>query len=306
MKFEEFKTALVKILKGCYEDRAEVVVHQVYKNGCSYEGICIRLKGAECCAVPVFDVEEYYEAYKTGKMTLDKCVHTILEMNSPYEQMSEIERKVDIKSLLVWEEVKNEVYPVLFPVKGNEQMLEPLVKRNLLDLAVVYIIRNAERGMGTAVAKISESLLNLYGITEEELHRQAMKNLEKDGYMFIDFEQIILQLCSEQSVEEISYEPTQELSKGRMYILRNKSGFYGAAGILNEKLLKKAIGYNDAYIIPSSVNEVIVILEEEGMCVEELNEIIKEVNQQEVEIYERLSDHYYYYEGKSGKLKMCA
>lgn len=37
-------------------------------------------------------------------------------------------------------------------------MLEPLVKRNLLDLAVVYIIRNAEQGMGTAVVKISKQL----------------------------------------------------------------------------------------------------------------------------------------------------
>ena len=47
----------------------------------------------------------------------------------------------------------------------------------------------------------------------------------------------------------------EKLNKGRLYVFRNESSLYGAAGILNKKILKEKVGEIDCYVIPSSIYE---------------------------------------------------
>ena len=62
---------------------------------------------------------------------------------------------------------------------------------------------------------------------------------------------------------------------------------------------------NDFYILPSSIHEVILL----PVCAEEnpvrLQEMVKEVNESQVELQEQLSDQVYFYDRKSERLRIC-
>lgn len=56
---------------------------------------------------------------------------------------------------------------------------------------------------------------------------------------------------------------------------------------------------SDFVMFPSSTHEVIVMKYSDDMAVEELQNIVKTVNQQELSPEEKLSDNVYYYDGRS-------
>ena len=83
-----------------------------------------------------------------------------------------------------------------------------------------------------------------------------------------------------------------------MWVLTNELGIYGATAMLYDGVLEEAgeKWEQNFYIIPSSVHELILLLEEWDM--EQLDLMIKEVNEREVKDDEILSDHAYLYDVK--------
>ena len=97
----------------------------------------------------------------------------------------------------------------------------------------------------------------------------------------------------------------EKLKKGKLYVFRNKSSLYGAAGILNKQLLKEKVGKVGCYIIPSSLHELLFLPDSGELDKDEINAMIREVNKT-VDEQERLSEHCYFYHGASQELRMCA
>ena len=81
-----------------------------------------------------------------------------------------------------------------------------------------------------------------------------------------------------------------------MYILSNQTHLNGAASILYQNVLKDFAEKQgkDLFILPSSVNELI-ILNDQGQDPGQLLEIVKEVNRTQVPQSEFLSDSVYHY-----------
>ena len=75
------------------------------------------------------------------------------------------------------------------------------------------------------------------------------------------------------------------------------SQFNGATTILYDGWLGAFAEKNqaDVYILPSSIHELILILDDKEMGAERLQEMVKEVNRTQVENDEVLSDSIYYY-----------
>ncbi len=89
-------------------------------------------------------------------------------------------------------------------------------------------------------------------------------------------------------------------------VLSNKKGLYGAAalfypGILRNIAEKKGSGL---FIIPSSINEVIIIADNGLYIHEYLKNMLMEVNSTEVKLDEILSDNLYYYSYESSRLSV--
>lgn len=211
-----------------------------------------------------------------------------------------------LEGLSDWGFASSRVYPVLLHAGEGKAMSKGAVSTDILDLSIAYTIRCQMEGGGYATAKVTEGMLESYGVSQEELHSAAMGNLKEDGYELIDLEQLILGM--EAGMAEGGSQPVQGgLQEGRMYILRNASGMFGAAGILDPGLLRSVAMGRDCFVLPSSIHETILVPAAgwEGRQ-EELDGMVAEINATQVSENERLSDHSYYYDAQKGEVRIWA
>lgn len=208
-----------------------------------------------------------------------------------------------VQKITDWERVKESIYPILLSTGENQEILERVVSTPMLDLSVMYIYRG-KIGRRCAAVKINLQMLETYGISREELHRQAMENLAGDGYCFRDIWCFIMEKIRGEACEP----DQQKRHKGAegCYILTNTETFYGAAGILDGKKVREFAAGQDFYIIPASVHETIFVPADGKRDVEFYNCMVKSVNEADVDIEDRLSDHVYFYDAGADEIRMCA
>lgn len=301
MGYEEFKQKLSARLRYFYGDGTEVKIDIMKRNnGQEYEGLMVVPKSVEsrCSIAPVIRLDAFYYAYRNGEMDFDGCIEKIcseIRNSEPSEYMFR-----GVNKLLDWNSVKDNIYPILLSTRENSEQLEQLVSMPMLDLSVAYIIRCDVPEEYSGCIKISKNMLECYRVSRDELHRQAVWNLEKDDYEFHDIEPIVRNMM--QGIMEVKVFTKAPLS---MYILTN-SKLYGAAGILNKKMLREFARNRNYYILPSSLHETIFVPDDGGCSKERLDEMVKEVNAELVEAEEILSDHSYYYDAKMEEIRMCA
>lgn len=301
MKYEEFKKELLARLKEQYGEGAEIELHTVKRNnGQSYEGVYIIRKDVDRTVTPIIRIDGLYEKYKNGSMEIQECVEAVCKECKEYEATEDIVELIN--QFADWNAVKDNVYPVLISTNKNEEMLENLVSTSMLDLSVAYIIRIDMQGKNRGSIRISRPLLHYYNIKESQLHRQAMENLEKDGYSFIDMESLIRGMLQPEESEDSSREGTRT----KMYVLTNKTQSYGAAGILDKKLVRNFAKGRNFFILPSSIHETIFVPADDLSDRNIFDNMVKDVNKAQVSEEEQLSDHCYYYDGQTDEVMLCA
>lgn len=199
-----------------------------------------------------------------------------------------------------WERVKERIYPVLLPKgmvvgKGKGQVWHPW-----MDLAAAYSIRGY-RGDGWRMQVwVTEALLAQWGISCEELQRQAMENLRKDHYQIRSIPQILKETFPDSGHhQEMERLPEMEL---QMQVFTNEEMWNGAAGMMEPGFLNRLGKKGDFYILPSSIHEVILLYDTKEFERESLNEMVRQINEEQVAPQERLADHVYYYDSKNGAL----
>ena len=302
MKYEEFKEKLLEKLQDFYGDSAEVEVADVRKNnGVRYDGIQIRMAGDSSRVAPVLNIEGLYNRFTKNGMDMEDCVQAvsrILANNSVPEGVEQAAEKVTD-----WDYVKENVFPILLSTEDNRELLQELASTQMLDLSVAYIIRFKMMDDCDGNAKISKDMLEIYGITTEQLHDQAMENLKWDGYKFQSMESIIRSMIGPDEADEMHRCTRQEEV---MHVLTNSSRSYGAAGILDKDLLKEFAGKQDYYILPSSIHECILVPVIDEFNKEELDCMVAAINATQVIPEERLTDHSYYYDAGACEIRMCA
>ena len=104
-----------------------------------------------------------------------------------------------------------------------------------------------------------------------------------------------------EEIEKMKYD-----DKIDMYVLTNEKRINGAGTMFYDGLLKKFADKieKDLIIIPSSVHEVILIPKDNEISDEEINEMIGEVNENELETVEILSNHMYLYCRRDDRIYM--
>ena len=300
MKYEEFKEKLVNAVKECYGDKVQVMVEKVLKNNSySYDGLKI-MKSPKEKAVPLISVNRMYEKYKEEELELEQCVEQVCQIREEEERnhpMSEF-----IQKLLKWENIKEQVYPVLVLTDRNEEFLKPLAVTEFLDMSVIYRICENTETDGQYSINIKQAMLENYGITLEQLHEQAVKNLEKENYQFISMDSYARALIQFMGQDEKAWMEDKEYTP--MYILTNDSKINGASGILDKELIRNFAGNENYFVILSCVHEAIFVADDGKKDKEELNKIIEDIYTNAVNDEEQLSKHFYYYDGTTGEIVM--
>ena len=299
MNYENFKRNILLKLQDYYGTEADVTIKSMLKNnGVEYDAVSISFKGMQKCPAPVISIGWLYREYEDNKIDIQGCADAIITKNEMLKSTNNVEAFSG--ELMNWQLIKEKVFPMLLSTENNKKLLDGIVSSPLLDLSIAYVIKNEVSNEQWYSVKVTKRMLKYYGISELELHTQAMENLSKDGYKFENMHKVIKNMLSiDTSAEE------QEDSL-EMYVLTNSSNTYGAAGILDKNMLKRFAGEKNFLIIPSSVHETIFIPAFDSTDISLINEMIKEVNITQVDREDVLSEHCYFYDAEANEIRMCA
>lgn len=277
------------------EYQVEIVTNSKL-NAAEKTGLTIRRKQGSQQVIPVIYLEECYEQYLKTQNFME-CVDVICTV---YENQKGSEETImtalnNMENVQNWEKIKAQIFPMLVSERENENLKEQYVYKSYLDFLVLYIIRISEMEIGNI--KITNQMLDAWGISAEELDNQAMDNMKTDGYQVKGMRHMLQESCLEM-MDDIG-----EGEDEGLYVLTNQIKYFGAAGIFFcAELFQKVIGTNNFYILPSSVHELILVKDDGGCDMQGLSVMVRCVNEEQVDIDERLSDHAYYYDWKQNRI----
>ena len=281
LKYEDFVIELERKLDEKYPGVKRVKIENIKLNE-KKQGIVICY--SDEIAATIYP-ENLYGAYQ-GAESMD-TVFLIIDWAIKNEQI-----RVYKQMLYAWESIKPYVKPFVFNLEKNREYIEKTqcVYQERLDLAYAcYIEIIEEEKRDVAMINVSKGMLELWGISEQELVETAEKNAIYDGK---PMSVLIKELTKQPMRSELEHEADA------MYVVSNENRRRGAAGIFNTELIQKRaeeLGCN-FYILPSSLHEIILMREDMAPEMEILREMVQEINSTQVLVEDYLSDSIYYYD----------
>ena len=228
-------------------------------------------------------LDQLYAFYQTG-VTMEKVadqVDTLVKYS--FKNTGKLEK---------YEDIRKDITIAMVNAEKHQQRVEKGPHRLVEDLALIYVIKLHPMNGKTASAHITYEMLKDYGISEEQLHEQAIQNTVS----LMSFEDIIGTEISEDS-----------FFYGAM-VLTNMDRCYGAAALwykeAQQKLAEKMQG--NFYVIPSSVHELILLKDSENMKdITRVENTIHNSNKDVVEERDFLSDYLYYFDVHTQSLRFA-
>lgn len=297
-------------------EEAEISIQQVVKNNdVVLDGLSIRNPDSNLS--PNIYLNPLYEQYQKGR-NLDELVSGIAD--TYIENMEPIENRtfqIQIEDIKNYEVVKGEIFPRLVNFEKNTTRLQNVPYTQREDLAITYHVKVSGNRDSIGSLMITNELMEVYGVTKEKLHTQAMENMERlSPTVFLPLGEMIVDVMTEDfgRNEGVSQEEAKEYVKDmiptggpNVYCLTNQYKMNGAVGIMSEsiqQMVADRVG-GDYYVLPSSVHEVLIVPQSAGMDPEELTDMVNTVNEGCVMQDEILSDHVYQYDAKEHKFSLC-
>ena len=295
MKFG-YNTFKETVFKKLTELLGEGIVEKHTKiktNGVKAEGVLLKVNNAAISPLLYFgDTERIYD---------DDDVELFVEKAlDSYEETCK-RTSTDVEHLRDWDIVKNYIRPRIINYRKNEERLKNIPHVCIMDLAVTFVIpsENVMPEYENGRIEVTEFLMKCYEMDEAAMYKQAIENLERDGYEFASVGELL-------NIEELEVEANEKsVSQNKLHMLTCSDGVGGAVTMLSNKILSETCQKMECeriYVLPSSVNEVLVLNVEE-IDVESLQKLVKDVNETIVLPEEYLSDCVYLYDSVSDELK---
>ena len=300
MEFEKF----LKEIRGKLQDMAGAdyrFEEQTREglNGTARHSLLAVQTGAENIC-PCIHMDAYYKQYQSGS-NMETLAGNILESCrvEPPVRMDAVSGFTD------WDLVERRVFAKLVNTEKNGALLQKCPHRKYLDLSLVYYVRIEGKGPGEyGMIQISREHQSFWGVDESALFGAAWKNMQDAGEaVFESMDDILCSFFCTGGVPDMGHEEV------KMYVLGNRSRQYGAVQMCNPQALQEAaetIG-DDFWVLPSSVHELILLpLRQSEASARGLAEIVREVNETQVEPQDVLSGHVYCYSRDTGKVLIAA
>ena len=286
-----------------YADVECHVTEQRKNNGVVLTGICFTVPGQQLS--PLVYVEPFYEAVRRGE-PLGGIMESFARA---------VEKGMEVKTLpafsnpCVYETVKDYLTVQLVNTRANQRQLSDVPHREIEDLSLIPALRiPMPEAEGNGSIKVTQELMSQWGVSEQELYRQAWENMDRDqapvlqgmGTVTAD---IMMGTGSDENL--LAGTGPAELDPGEMlYVLSNKEKTYGAAVLACPGVLEKVsrLFPEGFYILPSSVHEVLIMPDDKSVSPRELGQMVREVNRAEVSKEEVLSDRVYRYDREQQKI----
>lgn len=255
-------------------------------------------------SLPCIPLEEAYRDYVEGD-DLDICVRKIADLRMRYDHL---EYLADLSCASDYEKVKGRLMIKLCDPELNQKWLENKIYTVHGDFAAVYYVRLCEEREKIFSMPVTKQLMEKWEIALIQLHEDALlSERAKQAFLFtMDDYWRSVRTESERSRNlldgKAKWHP--EVAETPMLCLTNRNMTNGASMILQKDIMKQAgeiIG-SDFYVLPSSIHETLLV--PIGiMDVSGLLQMVKEVNEAEVELCDQLSDKVQYYDREKGTLE---
>lgn len=277
MTYSEFKTRMTEDVKKYMDGNHpgyEVSLENVAKVNRDFVEM-IAISNKDTHEGPAIDVKELWDDANRRGMS--------------YEEMSrEVMKRLDLTLKEVPEvaiddlnDFKSRAILTLINTEKNQNMLSYVPHREYYEFSIVYRIIVHEDEEATTSGIVTNEMLEKAGYTEEELYKFAYENTRKDVNISKMF---------------------------GMYVLTTKRGMYGAASILFPEMIKEIADHYgcDLYLIPSSTCEWMAVpVRTISGGAAEVNKMIREANSLTVEEEEILGERCYYYDYKTGEIRVA-
>lgn len=294
MNYEKFTTELMEKLKGMTGEECTLSMIDIpVINGNVKHSLAISRKNRN--AAPCICMDGFYHDYVKGYLKMED----IAEMTSGLYRQEMEHDDLETEFMKEWKSAERKIRFRLVSTERNAGMLKEMPHREFLDLSLVYYVQVPMPDDMNGIVHIYSGLLKCWDVDEEDLYRAAMENMPETKH---------------RSMGEIigAAEGRKAENTGgplcSMYVVTNKNGLYGAACMLDMEMMQKTadgLG-SDLLILPSSVHELILILQQDPYDVQELSGIVKEINDTELRPDEVLSGHVYQYNRETGKISIAA
>ena len=301
---DDFRERLIEAVREKSFFKLSIHSMEVVKvNDTKYHAVSVSREGENIGRT--FYLEQLYREYLEGKKIEDIAdwMLTAFSMDTGTGERKIIENLNRIGS---FDRIRDSVIVRLINLEWNREYLKDKCFLPYMEFAVCFHILMAQAESGTATVAVPKEIFSAWGISLEELYSEALSNMERIFPVMISpMDEVLTKLISCNGFSQFMNPP---LFDGLgMYILTNKSMIYGASAILYHDVLKEFSiekGSEKVIIIPSSVNEVVIIPENTEIPInaEHLRQMIGEVNREQVSKDETLSDRPYLYDRETDRI----
>lgn len=292
MNYEAFKSLLLDQVSHQIGPGYHISIRPVLKNnGIRLDSLLILSPGQ--LSTPSIYLSPLYQAYCQGG-TMEEAAQTVLRLYHS-RRPDDSFRLEALKSL---PGIQSQISFRLVNYEENMELLSLLPHRSFLDLAVIYCVRLEDPVYGPGSCVVTTKHTDLWEVSEDKLWDLACQNSPS------------LYPCTLRSMESVlksflNSANRPEPAASGLYVLSNTEGFYGASCILYRNILSDFAEQveSDLYLLPSSVHEFLLLPVRRALVTpEQISDMVKDINENEVAPDDRLSDHIYLFSRESKEI----
>ncbi len=296
LDMDGFIHTLVQSISSALGPDVEIYTSEQKKNNqVTYP--CLTIRHPDRKISPNIRIDELFDTYTKGRMDIEEITEKITEA---YENISTDSPQLEDLCTNP-RNVHDRIFFRLVNYERNSEILESYPFFRILDLAVTFCLSVDLPGEESGSIRIDNRTAEILGLDADGLLSLAVRNTP--GLFppeFEDLDALLLRIMREKGIPENmipSFIGTDSFHTP-MKVLSNNNGFYGASCILYPGVLEKIrndLGM-DYFIIPSSVNEVIIV---PGDTTDygRLRDMVRDVNATTIPPDQILSDNVYRYPG---------
>lgn len=287
MTYDEFKE---KVVESVRDKLTSAELKTMKKNNdVSQDGITFYNDNENC--TPFIHLDDLYKVY-LATQSMDIVVNIVMEI-------AKTGGEIDVRTILgTWEEAMPRLALRLINTKWNLEFLKDKPHKNFLDLSIVVYMDLLKKRDGVISLVVDNGVLQFWGIDKVELFRAAYENLMKEEFSICDMEEVIQRLRGEE-VKPTKYD-------GCNYVLTNEAMTFGARGMLRKDLLMEFAEKENAdlFVLPNSINDVILTPKREGLTEEVLKDMINIIQVFNKPSADSLSESLYYFDRKTEEISI--
>ena len=294
--YEKMKKELLAALRNTLADSFKVKTYTVFKNGKEVEAFFITEEDSSVS--PTFYFKDYLDDYRNGTSAESLTTEIVATYFFASQQFS-----FSVNDFRDFNSQKNGIVYKVVNAKEYAEQLPNIPHVEFFDLAIIfYCIINISKEESISYV-ITNSLLEIWGISREELYEIAHQNFPKVLPLQISpITETIYEGFKDRGLME---ETIESLPDDFIYVVTNKYQKFGFANIFYPRLLETfAKRFGSFYIVPSSTEEALLFPTYINMEMDEIKYMVRTINGDkniiQPDIF--LSNSIYFYDAETGKI----